>query len=432
MEHVVEAKRNKVILAAIDFKRTQEISFEDSIEEFKELAKAGDFVVLDILTQKKDKPENSTYLGIGKLEELKNLIEWREADLVIFDNELTGIQIRNVSAFLGVDVLDRTGLILAIFGDRAKTREGKLQVDLARLQYEKPRLIGLGNILSRSGAGKLARGQGESQLEIDRRYINDKIIDIKRELEEVKKHRELQRKQRKRNDVPTVALVGYTNAGKSTIMNYFMDISSGEVPENKAFVKDMLFATLDPFSKKIILEDNKEFILTDTVGFVSKLPHTLVEAFKSTLEEVTEASFLVYVVDISSENYLHQLNVTKNVIEELNGEEIPYLVAYNKIDKISEEDLLKRGDISHNFVDISAITGQGIDKLISEIKKAIFKDEQLVELLIPYTEGSVASTLQTGRTILEMDHRAEGTYLRVVLKNIEISKYEKYIIHSEK
>lgn len=432
MEYKIEEKKNKVILAAIDFKRTKEISFEDSLEEFKELAKAGDFVVLDILTQKKDKPENSTYLGIGKLEELKHLIEWRGADLVIFDNELTGIQIRNVSAFLGVDVLDRTGLILAIFGDRAKTREGKLQVDLAKLQYEKPRLIGLGNILSRSGAGKLARGQGESQLEIDRRYINDKIIDIKRELEEVKKHRELQRKQRKRNDIPTVALVGYTNAGKSTLMNYFMDLSSGDVPENKAFVKDMLFATLDPFSKKITLEDNKEFILTDTVGFVSKLPHTLVEAFKSTLEEVTEASFLVYVVDISSENYLHQLNVTKSVIEELNGEEIPYLVAYNKIDKISEEDLLKRGDISHNFVDISAITGQGIDKLIEEVKKSIFKEEQVVELLIPYTNGNVASTLQNGRTILEMEHREEGTYLKVVLKNIEISKYEKYIISSEK
>lgn len=428
MENTNDGKKNKAILAAIDFKREKEISFEDSIDELKELAKACNLEVLDILTQKKDKPENSTYLGIGKLEELKLLIEWKEADLVVFDNELSGIQIRNISEYLGVDVLDRTGLILGIFGDRAKTREGKLQVELAKLQYEKPRLIGLGNILDRTGAGRLARGQGESQLELDRRYIDDKIVSIKKELEEVKKNRELQRKQRKRNEIPSVALVGYTNAGKSTIMNYFMSISSGEVPENKAFVKDMLFATLDPFSKNITLDDNKSFILTDTVGFVSKLPHTLVEAFKSTLEEVNEASFLVYVVDISSENYLHQLNVTKSVVGELEEKEIPYLVAYNKIDKISQEDLLKRGDITHNYVDISALTGQGIDKLIEEIKKAIFKDETTVELLIPYTDGGTSSTLQKGRTILEMEHRDDGTYLKVILKNAEISKYEKYII----
>lgn len=428
MEIVIEDGIDKAILAAIDFKRDKDFSFEDSIDELKELAKACNIEVLDVLTQKKEKPDTGTYLGIGKLDELRLLIEWKGANLVIFDNELTGIQIRNIEAFLGVNVLDRTGLILTIFGDRAKTREGKLQVDLARLQYEKPRLIGLGNILSRTGAGRLARGQGESQLELDRRYIANKIVEIKRELEEVKKHRELQRKQRKRSEIPTVALVGYTNAGKSTLMNYFMSISSGEVPENKAFVKDMLFATLDPFSKKITFEDNKSFILTDTVGFVSKLPHSLVEAFKSTLEEVTEASFLIYVVDISSENYEYQLDVTRKVIEELSAQELPFLVAYNKIDKISSELLEKRGNITHNFVDISALTGQGIDKLIEEIKKNIFKDEELVELIIPYTEGSIASYLQQNRTILIMEHRENGTYLKLILKTTEISKYEKYFI----
>lgn len=428
MEIINEDKKNRAILAAIDFKRTTDFSFEDSLDELKELAKACDFEVLDTITQKKDKADTGTYLGIGKLEELKLLIEWKDANLVIFDDELSGIQIRNIEEYLGIDVLDRTGLILAIFGDRAKTREGKLQVDLARLQYEKPRLIGLGNILSRTGAGRLARGQGESQLELDRRYIADKIVEIKKELEEVKKHRELQRKQRKRNDIPTVALVGYTNAGKSTLMNYFMDLSSGDVPENKAFVKDMLFATLDPFSKKITLDDNKSFILTDTVGFVSKLPHNLIEAFKSTLEEVSEASLLVYVVDISSENYKHQLEVTRKVIGELNAKDIPYLVAYNKIDKISSEDLLKRGDITHDFVDISALSGLGINGLIEKIKSNLFKDEKIVELVIPYTEGSIASTLQNTRTILEIEHRAEGTFIKVILKNSEISRYEKFII----
>lgn len=428
LESILEENKNRTIIAAIDLKRTQEISFEDSIEEVKELVKACNLNVVDILTQKKDKPENSTYLGHGKLEELRLLIEYKEANLVVFDDELSGVQIRNLEEYLGVDILDRTGLILAIFGDRAKTREGKLQVELATLQYEKPRLIGLGKILSRVGAGRLARGQGESQLEIDRRTIADKIVDIRRELLEVKKHRELQRKQRKRNEIPSVALVGYTNAGKSTIMNYFMAISSGDVPEHKAFVKDMLFATLDPFSKKITLEDNKSFILTDTVGFVSKLPHNLVESFKSTLEEVNEASLLIYVVDISSENFEHQLKVTRQVIGEVNENNTPYLVAYNKIDKVSEEQLKKRGDVSHNFVDISALTGEGIDNLITEIKKVIFKDETEVELLIPYVEGSITSNIQNSRTVLAMEHREEGTYLKVILKNIELSKYEKYII----
>lgn len=425
----IEEKTSKVILAAIDFKKIGELSFEDSVDELRELAKACGFEILDVITQKKEKPDTGTYLGRGKLEELRLLVEWQGANLVVFDDELSGIQIRNLEKYLGTDVLDRTGLILAIFGDRAKTREGKLQVELAKLQYEKPRLIGLGNILSRTGAGKLARGQGESQLELDRRYIADKIVDIKRELEEVKKHRELQRKQRKKNEIPTVALVGYTNAGKSTLMNYFMGISTGETPENKAFVKDMLFATLDPFSKKITLEDNKSFILTDTVGFVSKLPHNLVEAFKSTLEEVTEASLLIYVVDISSENYMHQLNVTKQVIEELNAKDIPYLVAYNKVDKISKEDLEKRGDISHQFVDISALTGQGIEELIEEIKKIVFVDEQEVELVVPYVDGSVTSNLQNSRTILQIEYREEGTYLKVILKSSELSKYEKYKIN---
>ena len=425
----VEERTSKVVLAAIDFKKIGELSFEDSIDELKELAKACGFEILDVITQKKEKPDTGTYLGRGKLEELRLLVEWQGANLVIFDNELSSIQLRNLEKYLGVDVLDRTGLILAIFGDRAKTREGKLQVDLAKLQYEKPRLIGLGNILSRTGAGKLARGQGESQLELDRRYIADKIVDIKRELEDVKKHRELQRKQRKKNEIPSVALVGYTNAGKSTLMNYFMGISTGDTPENKAFVKDMLFATLDPFSKKITFEDNKSFILTDTVGFVSKLPHSLVEAFKSTLEEVTEASLLVYVVDISSDNYMHQLNVTRQVIGELNVKDIPYLVAYNKIDKISQDDLEKRGDITHPYVDISALTGQGVEALIDEIKKTIFIDEREVELLIPYVDGSITSSLQNSRTILLTEYREEGTYIKVVLKSTELSRYEKYIIN---
>lgn len=430
MEIVRDERKEFAILVGIDYKRESLFSFEDSISEVKELAKACNIEIVSLLTQKKEKPETGTYLGTGKLRELKEIIDNYEVDYVIFDNELSGIQIRNLEEYLETTVLDRTGLILTIFASRAKSREGKLQVELARLQYEKPRLIGLGNILSRTGAGRLARGQGESQLELDRRQISNKIHEIKKELEEVKKHRDLQRKQRKRNNIPTVSLVGYTNAGKSTLMNYFMDLSTRDIAENKAFVQDMLFATLDSFSKKITFEDNKSFILSDTVGFVSKLPHSLVEAFKSTLEEVIESDFLVYVVDISSKNYEHQLKVTQNVIKELEADSIPFIVVYNKIDKISDEILKERGNIATNFIDISALNGIGIDKLIETIKKNIFKDEVEVELLIPYSDGSVTSHLQNSRSISKIDYRDEGTYLKVVLKNSELSKYEKYLLTS--
>ena len=430
MEIVRDERKEFAILVGIDYKKESLFSFEDSISEVKELAKACNIEIVSLLTQKKEKPETGTYLGTGKLRELKEIIDNYEVDYVIFDNELSGIQIRNLEEYLETTVLDRTGLILTIFASRAKSREGKLQVELARLQYEKPRLIGLGNILSRTGAGRLARGQGESQLELDRRQISNKIHEIKKELEEVKKHRDLQRKQRRRNNIPTVSLVGYTNAGKSTLMNYFMDLSTRDIAENKAFVQDMLFATLDSFSKKITFEDNKSFILSDTVGFVSKLPHSLVEAFKSTLEEVIESDFLVYVVDISSKNYEHQLKVTQNVIKELEADSIPFIVVYNKIDKISDEILKERGNIATNFIDISALNGIGIDKLIETIKKNIFKDEVEVELLIPYSDGSVTSHLQNSRSISKIDYRDEGTYLKVVLKNSELSKYEKYLLTS--
>ena len=430
MEIVRDERKEFAILVGIDYKKESLFSFEDSISEVKELAKACNIEIVSLLTQKKEKPETGTYLGTGKLRELKEIIDNYEVDYVIFDNELSGIQIRNLEEYLETTVLDRTGLILTIFASRAKSREGKLQVELARLQYEKPRLIGLGNILSRTGAGRLARGQGESQLELDRRQISNKIHEIKKELEEVKKHRDLQRKQRKRNNIPTVSLVGYTNAGKSTLMNYFMDLSTRDIAENKAFVQDMLFATLDSFSKKITFEDNKSFILSDTVGFVSKLPHSLVEAFKSTLEEVIESDFLVYVVDISSKNYEHQLKVTQNVIKELEADSIPFIVVYNKIDKISDEILKERGNIATNFIDISALNGIGIDKLIETIKKNIFKDEVEVELLIPYSDGSVTSHLQNSRSISKIDYRDKGTYLKVVLKNSELSKYEKYLLTS--
>jgi GTP-binding protein HflX len=336
------------------------------------------------------------------------------------------MQIRNLEEALGVDVLDRTGLILSIFGRRATSKEGKLQVQLAQLEYEKPRLIGLGKILSRTGAGIGTRGLGESQLELDRRTISRRIVEIKKQLEEVEKNREVQRKQRMKSDIKKVALVGYTNAGKSSIMNKIMEMSGSEV-ENKAFAEDMLFATLDPFNKKITFDDNLSFILSDTVGFVRKLPHTLVEAFKSTLEEVLMADYLIYVVDISNENYEYQLKVTLEVVKELGGQDIPFMVAYNKIDKLSPEEVKKRGNIAFEFVDISALSGEGMDILLEKIKNHISKEEKLVKIILPYNEGSLHSFLMENNRVIKSEYSENGIEVEVYLKPSDFGKLEKYI-----
>ncbi len=332
---------------------------------------------------------------------------------------------------IGIEVIDRTCLILDIFAHRAKSKEGKLQVDLARLKYQMPRLIGLGSQLSRTGAGIGTRGLGETKLELDRRVISKRITDIEKNLEDVKKQREIQRKQRKKSSIPTVALVGYTNAGKSTIMNNLMQLGEEEDTRTKSFVKDMLFATLDPFHRKIKLKDNLEFILIDTVGFVSKLPNALIESFKSTLEEVEEASLLLYVVDISREDYKHQLKVTRNVVEELNVKETPYLVVYNKIDRLTREELEKTGDIFEKSVYISAINGDGIEELIGQIEKEIFKTNTEVTLLIPFSRGDISSYLLDKTRVTSQEYTGEGLLIRTFLKPEDMEKYKGFVVEEK-
>jgi len=425
--NTIDYNKKLAILAGIDYNQKNTYTFEDAMDELRELARAGNFEVVSQISQKREKKETGTYFGSGKLEELKEEIIRTGANLVIFDDELSGMQIRNLEAILEVDILDRTGLILGIFGTRAKSKEGQLQIELAQLEYEKPRLIGLGEILSRTGAGIGTRGLGESKLELDRRVISKRIVEIKKQIEEVQKNREIQRSQRVRSGIKNIALVGYTNAGKSTLLNKFIEISKSEL-ENKAYVEDMLFATLDPFNKKIVLEDNLSFILTDTVGFVSKLPHTLVEAFKSTLEEVVLADYLIYVVDVSNEHYQYQLDVTLNVVKELGAGDIPFLVAYNKIDKLSEEELKERGDISFDFVDISAVNGLGLESLIEKIKKHISKEEVLLKLLLPYDVGNLHSQLMEKNRVMNSEYKENGIEVEVYIKNSELHKFEKYKI----
>ncbi|TDT71426.1 GTP-binding protein HflX [Hypnocyclicus thermotrophus] len=424
-----ELNPKKALIVGVElFKEKNNISIDDSLNELKELANAIGYEVVQIIKQSKSKIESATYLGTGKIQEINLLVDRYDIDIVIFDEELSGIQIRNLEKIVKTDILDRTGLILNIFADRAKSKEGKLQIELAKLKYQLPRLIGWGKMLSRTGAGIGTRGLGESKLELDRRYISKKISDLEKQLKEVKKHREIQRAKRKRNSIPTVALVGYTNSGKSTLLNYFMKLDNNHIERTESFAKDMLFATLDPFHKLIKLEGNLEFLLIDTVGFVSKLPHFLVEAFKSTLEEITEADLLIYVLDISRKDYKHQLKVTKDVIKELNAEDKTYITVYNKIDKLSQDELKKIVIPMENSIEISALRGDGLEELIKKIEINLFEDEKKVDMQIPFIKGSIISYILENSRVISKEYNENGILITTFLNKKDYNKYKKFII----
>lgn len=401
----------------------EDISY--SMQELKGLAEAAGAEVLGQLVQNIDKVNAATYIGSGKIEELSELAKNMDADLIIFNDELTGMQLRNIEDACGVKVIDRTILILDIFADRATSREGKLQVEMAQLQYRMPRLLGFGKSLSRLGGGIGTRGPGEKKLETDRRHIQNRMDEIKREMETVKADRSVQRAKREKSDIPVVALVGYTNAGKSSIMNRFMSL--GDKEDKQVFEKDMLFATLDTAQRLVTLDDRCSFILIDTVGFVSKLPHTLVNAFKATLEEVVYADLLIHVVDASFENHDFQIGVTDKVLDEIlktsESKDRPTIMAYNKVDLCENFEPL-----GLNSVAISAKTGQGWDELISKIKSSLFGDFKLVELLIPYSRGDVVSAINDKVKPIETKYEAEGTYIKVELGEADRNRYSDFIL----
>ncbi|NLY81206.1 MAG: GTPase HflX, partial [Clostridiales bacterium] len=327
----MENEKLRAIIAGINFSSV----WEYAIEELKGLAEADDVEVLGVCTQSLEKPNIVTYIGKGKAEELKELVSNMEANLVIFNNELSGIQIRNLEDKLEVKVIDRTILILDIFAKRAKTKNGKLQVELAQQKYRKSRLVGFGNYLSQQGAGIGTRGPGEKKIETDRRHIEKRIDDIKNEIDKSIQVRKTQRKLREKNRVPIVALVGYTNSGKSALMNALL--KDVEKDDKQVFEEDMLFATLDTSQRSIKYDDNNEFILVDTIGFVSELPHTLVEAFKGTLEEVLYADLLIHVIDVSNDRSDFQKKVTLKVLDEIGAGDKEIFNAFNKSDLLQEE-----------------------------------------------------------------------------------------------
>lgn len=426
-EHI---EKQKAILVGFNHNSKRgDIYIEDSMAELRELVYAAGADVAEVFIQNKATIDVRFYVGKGKVEEVRQACEIHDANLVIFNDELSGAQMRNLSEALEVEVIDRTAVILDIFANRATTKEGKLQVELAQLKYRLPRLIGFGQALSRvggssggAGAGIGNRGPGEQKLELDRRRINDRITEIRRELEHVKKTRSIQRAQRKKSDLPIVALVGYTNAGKSTVMNYFVN-HNAEDPEKTVFEKDMLFATLETSNRRIEFDGNKSLILTDTVGFVSKLPHNLVEAFKATLEEVTEADLLVHVVDASNEKYDMQIGVTEKVLKEL-GVTAPSVYAFNKIDRLEENHI---EESYPDAIQISAKNGTNMEHLVDVIKSKVFKDHVTLEMLIPYADGNVLSYLNENANIIEQEYKEDGTWMKVEVSAIDAEKYKRFI-----
>ena len=358
-----------------------EDDFAYSMEELTNLAEACDVEVIGQVTQNLQRVNPSHYIGKGKIEEVAAYVQEIDANMVIFNDELSPSQIRNLEEDLDCKVIDRTILILDIFAQRAKTKEAQLQVEVAHLQYMMPRLIGLRESLGRQsgGVGTKNKGVGEKKLELDRRKIEEQISVLNKDLEALVAQRQTRRKQRKKNEIPVVALVGYTNAGKSTTMNAMLEIYNG-TEEKQVFEKDMLFATLETSVRNIDLPDNKSFLLTDTVGFVSKLPHHLVKAFRSTLEEVAEADLLIHVVDYANPNYEQLIDITNETLKKIGVENIPTIYAYNKSDMVDVE----IPKVQEDRVYLSAKKHVGIEELVEMIRSHIYKEYTKCEMLIPY------------------------------------------------
>ncbi len=416
--------KKKAIVIGVNY-RSQEDNFENLIKELKRLVIACNIKVVGEITQNLDHINNTHYVGKGKTEELKSLLDFTNADIVIANDELSASQIRTLEDKLGVKVIDRTMLILEIFSQRAKTREAKLQVEMARLQYMLPRLFGQKDYDRQGGgAGLINRGSGETKLELDRRKIEDKISNIKQELKALVSQRGIQRKRRKKSGIPVVSLVGYTNAGKSTIMNKMVEMSNSS-PDKQVFEKDMLFATLETSVREITLPDNKSFLLTDTVGFINKLPHHLVKAFRSTLEEVVEADLIIHVIDYSDPQYEKFIVVTNETLKEIGVNNIPVIYALNKADLTGAD----FPNVVNDRIYLSAKEKIGITELNQLISNHIFNDYLKCEMLIPYEEGQLISYFHENASVLTISYEEEGTMLTVECKESDYEKYQEYVVN---
>lgn len=417
-------EKEKVLLVGVDL---SEGDFESSMKELQSLAEACEMKAVGIMTQRMQTVNKALYVGSGKAEEIKEFAEETEADVIVFDNALSPSQLKNLQKELQRPVLDRTALILDIFSTRARTREAKLQVETARLQYLLPRLVGMHEALTRQGgtSGSMSsRGAGEKKLELDRRHIEHRISELRSELEKISRERRTQRKRRQESAIPKVALVGYTNAGKSTIMNALVDKYVGD-EQKRVLEKDMLFATLETTVRRIVPGDNQDFLLSDTVGFIHKLPHGLIQAFRSTLEEVKEADLLLHVIDCSDENFRQQMKVTEETLRELEAGDIPVIYVFNKAD-LCQERLQIPKVVQEQKIYISAKEEASIEALVELIVKTAYQNRVQAEFLIPYSRGNDVSYLMERAAVKETDYREEGVYLSAVCDRADAQRFEKY------
>ena len=425
----MEEKKEKALLVGLNItstaRRTDDIDINESMEELKELTKAAGAEVVGSITQNRQSRDAAYYIGKGKVEELRAYCESLDATMVIFNDELSGAHIRNIEEIVGIKVIDRTTLILDIFAQRALSKEGKLQVELAQLKYRLPRLYGMGGAMSRTGAGIGTRGPGEQKLEIDKRHILNKAADIRRELREVKKNRETQRVQRLKSNIPIVALVGYTNAGKSTLLNELIKTHKDYDVEKEVMAKDMLFATLDVTLRKALLPNKKEFLVVDTVGFVSKLPHDLVEAFKATLEEVQYADLILHVIDATNSSFELQKNTTESVLKELGADNKHTILVYNKIDRLDLDIYPKNTD---DVIYISAKKGINMEKLLYMIQEALMENTYPVTLLLPYDKGHIFSKIKDKYNVENFEYGEIGITVDVNLVEEDYNIYKDYIL----
>lgn len=424
-KQVFEDDRERAILVGIEN--------EESLEELAELARACEVEVADRVLQKRSRIDSAFYIGKGKVEEISMLCQALKANVIVFDDELDASQVRNLEEMTGAKVIDRTTLILEIFARRAKSREAKIQVELAQLKYRAARLSGLGTVLSRTGGGIGTKGPGEKKLETDRRHIKERIYDLNSELEKIKRHRETQRE--RRNDIPKVSLVGYTNAGKSTLRNKLYEIAMPKEAtiKEKVFEADMLFATLDITTRAVVLPDNRLITLTDTVGFVRKLPHDLVEAFKSTLEEVIYSDLLLHVVDGSSQNALQQIKAVEDVLSELGAKDKPTLVLINKIDKAEDGklDLLEDALAEERKMRISARQEINLENVLKQVGDLLPHTLINAEYLIPYSEQAMAAFLHRNSKVLIEEFKENGTYISAKVDNEVYNKCRDYLIKAQ-
>lgn len=422
----MEYKRERVLTVGLD--TGDDKNYQSSIKELNELVQAAGGEVVSEIVQKRDAVHTAYFIGKGKASEIQNYCDELEIDTVVFNDELSGAQLRNLEEIIDRKIVDRTNLILDIFANRATSKEGKLQVKLAQLQYRLPRLIGFRDYLSREGAGIGTRGPGEQKLETDRRHIQREINNIKNELKTLEKNRAIKRKQRESSNLPIVALVGYTNAGKSTLLNRLIEDKDESSADKKVFVKDMLFATLDTSLRRAKLSNGQDYLLTDTVGFVSKLPTNLIEAFKGTLEEVKYADLILHVVDSSNEDIDIQIDTTIEILKDLDVLTKPMITIFNKVDRIDLKELLYNNKYITNEVFISAKDNINIDKLLRMIEENLPGELKHVLIKIPFNQHGELNYFMDKYKVANIEHEEDGTIIELVIDELDYERYSEYII----